>query len=344
MPRKYVRKTSRQSWSLSSLQSAIRAVEEGLAKGTAARIYGIPKKTLLRYIAKGSEVPVVAKLGRFTTVLSRDQEEEIVNHAVLMSQSAIGMNHKDIRELAYQIAEKYAVPHGWKDGLAGVDWLRNFLKRHTDLKLRKVENTSLARLTGFNRESVRSFFNLLTTTMVKGQYSPEQVWNVDETGFSTVQSRPMKVFAKKGQRQVAAISSAERGTNTTVILAMSASGDYVPPAFVFPRARLTEALKSGAPDNSLFLCNPSGWSTIETCSAWFDHFLRYAKPTAGQPILLILDGHSSHTKNIHMLEKASASNVRILSIPPHTSHKLQPLYVSVMGPVKGNMLMQCASS
>lgn len=138
----------------------------------------------------------------------------------------------------------------------------------------------------------------------------------------------------KGSRQVSAISSAERGVNTTVMMTVSAAGQYLPPMFIFPRQRMNELLKIGAPAGSVFTCNPSGWSNVATCSTWFDHFLAHTRPTADAPVLLILDGHSSHTKNIEMIEKAARNNVRILSIPPHTSHKLQPLDVSVMGPLK----------
>lgn len=132
------------------------------------------------------------------------------------------------------------------------------------------------------------------------------------------------------------ISSCERGVNTTVVMAMSASGEYLPPMFIFARQRMNDALKVGAPEGSVFACNPSGWSSLTTCSDWFDHFLAYTRPSADSPVLLILDGHSTHTRNLPMLEKAKKNFVRIVSIPPHTSHKIQPLDVSFMGPFKSH--------
>ncbi|CAH1974172.1 unnamed protein product [Acanthoscelides obtectus] len=47
--------------------------------------------------------------------------------------------------------------------------------------------------------------------------------------------------------------------------------------------------------------------------------------------LLILDNHVSH-RSIDVLDYASQNNVIILSVPPHATHKLQPLDVSVYGP------------
>lgn len=142
------------------------------------------------------------------------------------------------------------------------------------------------------------------------------------------------MVAKKGQHQVGKLVSAERGENTTVTMAMSAAGQFLAPFFIFPRQRIHDGLKVGAPAESGFTCNKNGWSTIETFSEWFDHFLSYVRPSAETPVLLIMDGHSSHTKNLEVLEKAKLNHVRIISIPPHTSHKTQPLDVTFMGPFK----------
>lgn len=51
-------------------------------------------------------------------------------------------------------------------------------------------------------------------------------------------------------------------------------------------------------------------------------------------MLLILDGHHSHTRNIELIDKARAHHVTIVCIPPHSSHKLQPLDKTFMGVLK----------
>lgn len=55
---------------------------------------------------------------------------------------------------------------------------------------------------------------------------------MDETGVTTVQ-KPNKVVARKGLKQVGAITSAERGTLVTLAAAVSGGGNSVPPFFVF---------------------------------------------------------------------------------------------------------------
>jgi hypothetical protein len=99
---------------------------------------------------------------------------------------------------------------------------------------------------------------------------------------------------------------------------------------------MTDNLKKGAAPDTIFVCNGTGWMTIQEFITWFKHFLAHTRPTADNPVLLLLDGHSSHTKNLAFIEKARQCHVTVVCMPPHCSHKLQPLDVSFMGPLKTN--------
>ncbi|XP_062554431.1 uncharacterized protein LOC134219646 [Armigeres subalbatus] len=120
-------------------------------------------------------------------------------------------------------------------------------------------------------------------------------------------------------------------------MCVSAAGHFLPPMLIFPRSRLTDQLKKGAPAESVFSCNGSGWMTIADFNIWFNHFLAQTRPSPQAPVLLLLDGHASHVKNLTLIEKARNNNVTILCFPPHCSHKLQPLDVAFMGPFKTNV-------
>lgn len=149
-----------------------------------------------------------------------------------------------------------------------------------------------------------------------------------------VQTKRSKILALRGKRQIGCITSAERGVLTTAAICVSATGHYVPPMLIFPRVRMTEQLKVGAPSESIFSCNQSGWMTGKDFCKWFDHFVQHTRPTPENPVLLLLDGHSSHTKNLAFVEKARATNVTVISFPPHCTHKMQPLDVSYMASLK----------
>ncbi|XP_065668014.1 uncharacterized protein LOC136088257 [Hydra vulgaris] len=63
------------------------------------------------------------------------------------------------------------------------------------------------------------------------------------------------------------------------------------------------------------------------------HFVTHVRCTSQRPALLLRDNHESHI-NLEILDFAKANGVIMLSIPPHSSHKLLPLDRSVYFPFK----------
>ena len=72
--------------------------------------------------------------------------------------------------------------------------------------------------------------------MDRYKFTPNDIWNVDETVVSTVQ-KPNKVVALKGVKQVGSITSSERGQMITICSAGNAEGNFVPVMLVFPRKK-----------------------------------------------------------------------------------------------------------
>lgn len=148
---------------------------------------------------------------------------------------------------------------------------------------------------------------------------------MDETGISSVPNNPPKAkISTKGKRAVNKISSGERGTNVTVISAMSATGHFVPPAFIFGRKRMKAELLDGSPPGSIAMVSDSSFINADLFIRWLSHFKDHTKPTKENPVLLILDNHVSHT-SIRAIDFYRDNNIIALTLPPHSSHKLQPL-------------------
>lgn len=125
-----------------------------------------------------------------------------------------GLSPTEIRCLAYLFAEgqQMAVPQRCTDS---DDWFSGFIKHHPSLSIRSPEATSLARATSFSKENVATFFENLEKVMRRYKFGPQDMWNMDKTGVTTVH-KPDKVVACKGFKQVGRIASAERGTLVTV--------------------------------------------------------------------------------------------------------------------------------
>jgi len=49
--------------------------------------------------------------------------------------------------------------------------------------------------------------------------------------------------------------------------------------------------------------------------------------------VLLLDNHESHI-SLEVLELWHSSGIALISFTPHTSHRCQPLYLTVYGPLK----------
>ncbi|RZB40365.1 DDE 1 domain containing protein, partial [Asbolus verrucosus] len=98
----------------------------------------------------------------------------------------------------------------------------------------------------------------------------------------------------KGQKQVGAISSGERGKNTTVCYCINALGAYVPPMFIFARQRITPQLSKNGPPKSLYECSKNGWITEKLFIVWLKHFCKFSNPSKENPLLLIIDNHTTH--------------------------------------------------
>ena len=154
--------------------------------------------------------------------------------------------------------------------------------------------------------AVHKFFELYKQILADNNLPPSRIFNCDDAGMSTVH-KPSKVLGSKGKHQIGALTSAERGRNVTVACCMSATGQFVPPAFLFPRKRMKAELMDAAPTESIAFCEGSGWMNGHIFRQYLEHVRKRISASLMNKILLVLDGHSSHTKNIDVLPLFTSS-------------------------------------
>lgn len=61
------------------------------------------------------------------------------------------------------------------------------------------------------------------------------------------------------------------------------------------------------------------------------HFIPHTNSSTDNPTLLIFDNHESHL-SLDAIRQAKRSGVKLLTLSPHSSNKMQPLDVAVFGP------------
>lgn len=256
-----------------------------------------------------------------------------------------GLSPNELCELASQLAKKLEIdrPSSWdRDGKANRKWYYRFMNRHPKLVLRTPEQTSLNRVKAFCKANADKFFVNLGKLIDEYGFNSNDIYNMDESGFSTVASKIGKVIALKGMRKVGKIEGAERGTMVTMALTVCANGNAIPPFFLFPRKNMQSTFMDNAADGAVGYANDSGWMCQPEFVRYMQHFINCVRPTVDRPVLLLMDNHTSHL-SVEAIDLAVSNGVHILSFPPHCSHKMQPLDVSVFGPVKAYYKSKCSA-
>jgi len=97
---------------------------------------------------------------------------------------------------------------------------------------------------------------------------------------------------------------------------------------------MKQELMNCTPPGSIHACHPSGWTQSEIFIQWFLHFTKHTKPTNEDPVILVPGEQYSHTRNLAVITLDRENHVDIICLPPHSSHKMQPLDKDFMGLLK----------
>jgi hypothetical protein len=151
-------------------------------------------------------------------------------------------------------------------------------------------------------------------------------------------------FISKEQKKTMEVEDHPNKDLSTFIECGSATGVFLPFLAIFKGQAVLEHWFVQEPGKTrldleklghCFATSPKGWSSNELAVFWLKHiFLPNTKPSNPKDWrLLICDGHGSHaTPEFRYI--CFENRVQVLYLASHSSHKLQPLDVSVFGPLK----------
>ena len=125
MPRFYIRKTSRASYTSDDLKRAIADVKSGAALLPTAKKYGIAARTLRRHKNNQVTNPGHVQLGRFRPDINAEYEAQLVSIIQDMEKKLFGLTTKDVRSLAFDFATQMNIKHRFNTNMkmVGPDWL-----------------------------------------------------------------------------------------------------------------------------------------------------------------------------------------------------------------------------
>ena len=142
-------------------------------------------------------------------------------------------------------------------------------------------------MNAMNEENLKNYFDHLDTVLQENNLKihPEQIYNMDETGLL----RPPKVVALRGQKKVRYQCS---GSNSQINV-RSGTGQMIPSFVIFDAKQLNHLWTRGEVAGTRYGVSDSGWTDRVLFFSWLEeHFLAHAVPA--RPLLLLVDGHSSH--------------------------------------------------
>jgi hypothetical protein len=311
------------------LKQAVDCVKSGLMNPSQAeREFNIPRST----IRLNMKQPQKTVGGR--TIFSPEQENKLCDRLIYMCQRGFPLKVADFQKAVYIFGKRLErrkslpcglLPQAWNTSRhASDDWWKCFKKRHSSLTLRIAQGLSNARAQAFNQDRVNQFFvdyKDLIDTLQLGEAYGELVYNCDETGLCSVPSSTGKVIAKKGMRNVQQITVGERGTLTTLLLCANAAGDFIPPFLIFKGYTPDE---KDYPQYTHLVRTKSGYVDHDTFLDFLRHFQEHRRKVEGKKAILVLDGHSAHL-SMEAIEYAMEHSIELICLPPHTTHRLQPL-------------------
>ena len=129
-------------------------------------------------------------------MFGNEEEDEMANMLLKVARKGFTLTPQNVRKSAFDYAEKKALEHPFnrETRSVGKDWLRLFLKRHPGLSLRTLQQLSLARAKGLNKEAVTEYFDLLRQTLedTGSVNSPDHIYNVVTEARQKGSTRPVR--------------------------------------------------------------------------------------------------------------------------------------------------------
>uniref|UniRef100_H9H7U0 Tigger transposable element-derived protein 1-like n=1 Tax=Monodelphis domestica TaxID=13616 RepID=H9H7U0_MONDO len=250
-------------------------------------------------------------------------------------QRRLPVNTVLIQEKAKSLFEDLKQKHGESAQTetfgASNGWFARFKARHNVLL---TDEPAVA-----DAEAARKYPDVLRKIIEEGGYTPQQVFNIDETGLFW-KRLPERTCVSLEDKVGPGFKASK--DHLTLLLGGNAAGDCkLKPLLVYPSEN-PRALKGCSKPNLpvIWRSNRNDWVTMSIFQEWFTHFFcpaverHCAENKLPNKALLILDSAPCHPV---YLDDLSAS-VRVAFLPKNTSALIQPMNQGVITTFKASYL------
>ena len=218
-------------------------------------------------------------------------------------------------------------------------WWERFLQQHPNLTLKSAVSLSVHRARATDLDVFRRYYDMLEECLRCNDIldKPSVIFNCDETVLA-FNPPCFKVIDEKGSKSLCNVTSGDK-SKATVLAFVNAVGIAYPPMVIFGLKTYNTLLSKGEVPGTTYALSENSWINSEVFRHWFEeHFLKLIPST--RPILLLLDGHSSHYSPA-TIQLAAENQIILFTLPPHTTHVSQPLDRCCFSPLKAAWRQVC---
>lgn len=236
----------------------------------------------------------------------------------------------------------------FNDDRPGDVFIKKFLSRHPSLSMRRRAHLERSRANAMSVTNLASFYARLK--QVYREYnisSAEQVFNLDESGFSTrtaARARAKALMRSNGRNNSVELKWSANAEHATVMPVVSADGKVWNPVVIlcgaWAKYRIMQDGRRESPANYLppnsyiSYRDPAGMDS-QLFFLWCQRFVSETEDLRRRVghIVITLDGFGAHI-TFGALSFLRAHNVVAVALPAHTSHRTQVLDYTVFSPYK----------
>ena len=211
---------------------------------------------------------------------------------------------------------------------ASKGWFERFKKRHSLHNL-KIQGE----LASGDENAAKKFIPIFKKIIQENNYTPDQIFNADETGLNW-KKMPSRTYLAKSEKSACGFKAAI--DCVTLLFCSNASGDQMMKPLLINRAINPRAMK-GMNKKHLpvhWTANKKAWMTASIFVDWFQNcFVPEAeiymkKKNLPFKVLLLLDNAPGHPREIQH------PNVEVVFLPPNTTAFIQPLDQGIINTFK----------
>ena len=320
-----------------NIQAALQAHQKGEYQSVraAARAFSVPASTLRTRLAGTTSR---SQAHESAQILSNAEENTLTRWISKLCRTGFPASPALVVEMAEEIRRcRFQLSESPPPTLQpiGEHWIDRFRIRHPEIQGVWTRQIESARHTAINTDAVKTWFDAVAELHLQHHYASDCIYNMDESGFAVGTSQSTRALVNVREQSSWKVIHG-RQEWITAIECISAAGVAIPPLIIFKAKDTNTAwIPTDTPPGWFFSTSNSGWTSDSHAYEWLTTvFEPSTKPAdATQRRLLIMDGHGSHiTANV--IAHCMKHTIDLLILPPHTSHVLQPLDVSVFSPLK----------